>query len=316
MKNTFLSIVLPIYNEEENIASLYSSLKSALNKIVNSHEILFVDDGSTDSSLDKLKALRKKDTHVRIISFRRNFGQSAAINAGFFHSKGEVIVVMDADMQNDPKDISRLLKKMEEGYDVVSGWRFKRNDPLSKKIPSRLSNFLHRKLTGVEIHDSGCTLKAYSRESVADLELYGEMHRYIPALIFAKGFKIGELKVEHHERTRGKSKYGGGRLLRGFLDLLFIHFMTKYSSRPLHFFGYVGIVPILIGMVIGVYKSIDQLLLFLSGGEVVASPLLLLSVFLILTGILLIIFGFLAELIIRLNYRNAQGKNYTIREIL
>ena len=222
---------------------------------------------------------------------------------------------MDSDLQNDPEDIARLLKKMDEGYDVVSGWRYSRNDPLSKRTPSKISNWLHRKLTGLEIHDSGCTLKAYSKEAVQNLELYGEMHRYIPALVAAKGFKIGEIKVQHHERKHGKSKYGGGRLIRGALDLLFIHFMTKYSSRPLHFFGYLGIVPIVFGSLLGVYKAIDQLLLFLSGGEVVASPLLLLSVFLILTGILLIIFGFLAELIIRLHYRSAEGKNYSIKKI-
>jgi glycosyltransferase involved in cell wall biosynthesis len=316
MKIPVLSIVVPVYNEEENVSILYPKLKQPLRRLKKSHEILFVDDGSSDGSLAKLKAIRKKDGSVRILVLRRNFGQSAAINAGFFNARGSIIIVMDADLQNDPSDIGALLRKMEEGYDMVSGWRHKRHDPLGKTIPSKLSNWLHRKLTGLEIHDSGCTLKAYKREAVEGLELYGEMHRYIPALIAAKGFKIGEVKVQHHQRRHGKSKYGTGRLLRGFLDLLFIHFMTKYSSRPLHFFGYLGVIPIVLGIVIGVYKAIDQLLFFLAGGEVVASPLLLLAVFLILTGILLIIFGFLAELIIRLHYQQTEGKNYSIREIL
>ncbi|HIH48003.1 TPA: glycosyltransferase family 2 protein [Candidatus Woesearchaeota archaeon] len=316
MKIPELSIVLPIYNEEENILPLYGKLKKALARLKKSHEILFVDDGSTDKGLERLRELKRRDRTVRIIVFRKNFGQSAAMSAGFSQARGKIIIVMDADLQNDPDDISRLLNKMKEGYEVVSGWRHSRNDPASKRLPSRISNWLHRRLTGLDIHDSGCSLKAYNRESVKGLELYGEMHRYIPALIAAKGFRIGEVQVQHHERTHGKSKYGGGRLLRGFLDLLFIHFMTKYSSRPLHFFGYLGIIPILLGLLLGVYKTIDQLMLFLSGGDVVASPLLLLSVFLILMGVLLIIFGFLAELLIRMHYQSTEGKNYSIREIL
>lgn len=317
MKNALdLSLIVPVYNEEENIFPLYKNIKHALSKLGKKYEIIFVDDGSTDKSLERIKGLQKKDKNIRIIVLRKNFGQSAAISAGFSNARGGILVVMDADLQNDPNDIPKLLNKINEGFDVVSGWRYKREDPLSKKIPSRISNWMHRKLTGLYIHDSGCSLKAYKKESVKDLELYGEMHRYIPALIAAKGFKIGEVKVEHNLRKHGESKYGGGRILKGFLDLLYIHFLTKYSSRPLHFFGYLGLVPIIIGSIIGFFKTIQQAIQFFSGKEVVASPLVLFSIFLVIVGILFIIFGFLAELIIRMHYQNAENKNYSIKEII
>lgn len=314
MKKLDLSVVIPLYNEEENISPLYSRLKTSLSKLKKTYEIIFVDDGSSDRSLERLRATKKNDSHVRIISFRGNFGQSAAISAGFSNARGNILIVMDADLQNDPDDIQKLLGKLDEGYDVVSGWRYKRQDSPSKIIPSRISNWMHRKLTGIDIHDSGCSLKAYKKESVEGLELYGEMHRYIPALIAAKGFKIGEVRVEHHHRKYGESKYGNSRLIKGFLDLLYIHFLTKYSSRPLHFFGYLGLFPIVLGILIGVYKAVDQALEFLSGQQVLASPLLLLSVFLVIVGILFIIFGFLAELMIRAHFQ--KNKNYSIREML
>lgn len=311
-----LSIIIPVYNEEESLYPLYKKIKAMLSKSIKSYEIMFIDDGSSDKSLENLKSLQKKDKCIRIIVFRKNFGQSAAISAGFSNAKGNMLIVMDADLQNEPNDIPKLLKKMSEGYDVVSGWRYDREDPLSKKIPSRISNWMHKKLTGLDINDSGCSLKAYKREAVEDLELYGEMHRYIPALIAAKGFKIGEIKVEHHYRKYGKSKYGSSRILKGFLDLLYIHFLIKYSSRPLHFFGYIGLLPIALGAVIGIYKAINQAIEFFSGKDIVASPLLLFSVFLIIVGILFIIFGFLAELMIRMHSQNTKNKNYSIKETI
>ena len=317
MRSPELSIVLPVYNEEDNILPLYQKLTHALKGLKKTYEIIVVDDGSSDGSLEELKKLRKKDRTIRIIVFRKNFGQSAAINAGFSHAKGEVIIVMDADLQNDPDDIKNLLKKMKDRYDVVSGWRFQRDDSLSKRIPSRISNWLHRKLTGLDIHDSGCTLKAYSKGSVEGLELYGEMHRYIPALIAAKGFRIGEVKVEHHAREHGKSKYGGGRLLRGALDLLFIHFMTKYSSRPLHFFGILGILQIMLGFVIAAIKITDLYIKFDRTGQWEQfGPLLLLAFFLIVIGVLFVLFGFLAEIIIRIYFSEPKRTNYLIKEIL
>ena len=311
-----ISILIPLYNEEENIVLLYKRIKQALLGLKKAHEIIFIDDGSSDNGLLRLKEIQKKDGSVRIIVFRRNFGQSAAISAGFLNSRGKILIVMDADLQNDPSDIRRLLKKIGEGYDVVSGWRYAREDSIFKILSSKISNWMHRKMTGLKIHDSGCSLKAYTRDSVKDLELYGEMHRYIRALIAVKGFNIGEIKVEHHFRKHGKSKYGSSRLIRGFLDLMYIHFLTKYSSRPLHFFGYIGIVPIILGIVIGAAKSAQQAAQFFSGVQVVASPLLLFSVFLIIVGILFIIFGFLAEMIIRMQNQNVKGKNYSIKEII
>ena len=238
------------------------------------------------------------------------------MNAGFFYSKGNVVVVMDADLQNDPKDIQRLLDKLEEGYDVVSGWRFVRNDPFSKKIFSKISNWLHKGLTGVEIHDSGCSLKAYRRYSINDIKLFGEMHRFIPALLDAKGFKIGELKVNHRGRKYGKTKYGISRLIHGFLDLAYIKFSTKYSTRPLHFFGYMGIVPITIGMLIGVVKVIVLIKLFLNKEPIIVSPLLLFSVFLVLLGILFIMFGFLAEMNVRTNNHQSNKQDQYVEKIL
>lgn len=311
-----LSVIIPLYNEEDSVFPLYRGIKPVMSRLKKPHEIIFVDDGSTDKSVERIGSLQKGDKNIRTIILRKNFGQSAAISAGFSNAKGDILIVMDADLQNDPNDIPKLLGKMSQGYDVVSGWRYKRSDPLSKKIPSRISNWMHKKLTGLDIHDSGCSLKAYKKETVNDLELYGEMHRYIPALIAAKGFKIGEAKVEHHYRKYGKSKYGSSRLFKGFLDLLYIHFLTKYSSRPLHFFGYLGLFPIIIGVFIGFFKTVQQAAQFFSGKEVVASPLVLFSIFLIIIGILFIIFGFLAELIIRMHYQNTRNKNYSIKEII
>ena len=318
MKNRLdLSVIIPLYNEEENISPLYSKLKSSLSRLKKTYEIILVDDGSVDKSLERLKAIQKRDSHVRIISFRGNFGQSAAISAGFSSGNGNIFIVMDADLQNDPDDISKLLGKLEEGYDVVSGWRYKREDPASKIIPSKISNWMHRKLTGINIHDSGCSLKAYKKEAVEGLELYGEMHRYIPALIAAKGFKIGEVKVEHHYRKFGNTKYGFLRIYGGFLDLLYVYFITKYSDKPLHFFGKWGLVQIIAGLILGIWRGAD---LFVKRViykiDVQFGSLLLLAVFLLITGTLFIMFGFLAELMIRAHFQNSKNKNYSIKEII
>lgn len=312
-----LSIIIPLYNEEESLLPLYKKVKDVMPKLGKPCEIIFVDDGSTDKSLENLKGIQRKDNSVKIIVFRKNFGQSAAISAGFLNASGRIFIVMDADLQNDPEDIPGLLDKMSQGYDVVSGWRYEREDPFSKKISSKISNWMHRKLTGLEIHDSGCSLKAYKRESVENLELYGEMHRYIPALISAKGFKIGEIKVEHNYRKYGKSKYSSSRLIKGFLDLMYVHFLIRYSSRPLHFFGYLGTIPILLGIIIGLYKTVQLIILrlFLKV-DVFVSPLLLFAVFLIIVGIIFIIFGFLAELMIRMHYQNVKNKAYSIKDII
>lgn len=317
MANPYLSVVVPFYNEQENIAPLYNEVKRALSRLKKSYELIFVDDGSTDNSLERVKTLRRKDSRIRVIVLRGNFGQSAAINAGFSNSRGSIIVVMDADLQNDPDDIQKLLQKMQEGFDVVSGWRHERQDALSKIIPSRISNWMHRKLTGLGIHDSGCSLKAYKKEAVQGLELYGEMHRYIPALIATRGFKIGEVKVRHRQRKHGKSKYGISRLLKGFLDLMYIHFLTKYGSRPLHFFGLLGLFQITLGIAIGLIKVWDLYRKYAQTGQFAQfGPLLLFSGLLIVVGALFVIFGFLAELITRVYYSKSESKNYFIKEEL
>jgi len=311
-----LSIVVPLYNESENIPILYAEIKNVMRKLNKKYEVIFIDDGSTDRSYEELEKVYKTDKFVKIIKFRKNFGQSAAMNSGFFHSKGNVVIVMDADLQNDPKDVPKLLDKLNEGYDVVSGWRFMRSDPVSKKLFSKISNWLHKKLTGLEIHDSGCSLKAYTKESIKDMNLFGEMHRFIPALLDAKGFKIGEIKVSHRERKYGKTKYGMSRLIHGFLDLIYIKFSTKYSTRPLHFFGYLGIIPIILGLLIGTIKVIVDIILLLNNEPITVSPLLLFSVFLVIIGILFIMFGFLAEMDVRMVNHQAVKQEQYIEKML
>lgn len=306
-----MSVVIPVFNEGESIPHLAKSLKFVLDSPKTNYEIIFVDDGSTDNSFALLKSFHEDDEHIKIIKFRRNFGQTAALSAGFEYAKGEIIITMDADLQNDPEDIPLLLKKINEGYDVVSGWRADRKDPLTKKISSKFSNWLARKLTGIDIHDFGCTFKAYKRECIDDLELYGEVHRYIPALVAWKGFKVGETKVKHHPRKYGKTKYNIWRLLKGFLDLINIKFWTQYSTRPLHFFGILGIIQFLVGFLIGVYLTILKLFF---GHSLADRPLLLLSTLLIILGIQFVTFGFLSEILIRVYYE--KRKSYAIDRVM
>lgn len=311
------SIVIPVYNEELNIIPLYNILTEVMKKLEprGNYEIIFVDDGSSDGSFNKLKSLSRKDSHVKVVQLRRNFGQSAALNAGFDYADGEIIIVLDGDLQNDPRDIPKLLAKMDEGYDVVSGWRYPRKDPfLTKRLPSLISNWLARKLTGVNIHDFGCSLKSYRRETIKNLKLYGEMHRYIPAIVMMEGFKVGEVKVRHHPRKYGKTKYSGSRLIRGLLDLMYIKFRSKYGSRPLHFYGQIGILLVLLGVIIAFYKVVIELLILNMPLEV--GPLLLLSALLLITGIQIFMFGFLSEMQLRTYYERADVKPYRVREIL
>jgi glycosyltransferase involved in cell wall biosynthesis len=310
------SVVIPVYNEAENIMPLYNRLKRVLDALTPpNYEIVFVDDGSSDDTFPILDKLHREDKCVKVIRFRRNFGQTAALNAGFDFAKGDIIIVMDGDLQNDPEDIPKLLDKLNDGYDAVSGWRYKRKDPYwSKRLPSKISNWLARKLTGLTIHDSGCSLKAYRRYAIENLTLYGEMHRYIPAIIAMDGYKVGEVKVRHHARAHGKTKYGGGRLIRGLLDLMYIKFWSKYASRPLHFYGEIGILLMLIGLIIAFYKVGIELIVFREPLE--AGPLLLLSVLLIITGIQIFMFGFLSEMQIRAHYSRTGTKTYSVREVL
>ncbi len=304
-----ISIIVPVFNEEDNILPLYDEIKEAMKD--EPYEIIFVDDGSTDSTYEKIKKLHENDKRVKCIKFTRNFGKTAALMAGFEEAKGEYIVTMDGDLQNDPSDIPSIIKMLDE-YDAVNGWRYTRKDPfLSKKLPSKISNAISRWVTGLKLHDFNCGLKAYRKEVIKDLELFGEMHRYIPAVIAWKGYKVGEMKVKHRARKYGESKYGIIRLFRGFFDLLNFKFWSGYSTRPLHFFGGVGLATFGAGFVIDFYL----LMLKIFYGEVLSNrPLLILGVLLMVIGIQIFLTGFMAEIMIRSYYTSGDKKIYVIKE--
>jgi len=292
-KISIISLIIPVYNESENIEPLYNELIEVLNTTKKKFEIIFVDDGSTDDSKFKIFQICKKNPQVKLVELRSNFGQSTAISVGFANANGQVAITMDADLQNDPHDIPKMLEMIEDGYDVVSGWRKDRKDPIGKRLPSKISNWLARKLTGVMIHDNGCTLKAFHRDAYYNLVLYGENHRYISALIASEGYKIGEIVVNHRSRKHGTSKYGSGRMIRGFLDLVNLAFLTKYMVKPFQFYGKIGAAFIGSGVVIALYKIL-QLVMF--GQPLDVGPLLLFSVLLFLSGIQFVLFGFFAEM--------------------
>jgi glycosyltransferase involved in cell wall biosynthesis len=307
-----LSVVIPAYNEEENVPILYEKLKKVLDSLGEDYEIIFVDDGSTDGTYQRLKQLAEKDNRLKVIRFKRNYGQTAAMSAGFEHAKGDVIITLDADLQNDPEDIPILLEKLKEGYHVVSGWRKDRKDPfLSRRLPSMIANWLISKITGVHLHDYGCTLKAYRAEVVKDLELFGDMHRFLPALTKRRGAKITEVVVRHHPRMFGKSKYGIGRTVRVLLDIMLVKFLNEYINKPLYMFGGVGFLLLALGLFSLFYLIFIKLFFEEPIGR---RPLLTLSVLFILAGIQLISTGLLAELLIRIYYRTKNTKPYIIQE--
>lgn len=301
------SIVIPVYNEEEAVIPLHSEIKLVMDKIGHPYEVLFVDDGSTDRTYERLSAL----SPVKIIRFRKNFGQTAALDAGFKNARGEIFITMDGDGQNDPADIPRLLEKMAEGYDIVSGWRKDRKDNYSKRFISRGANLLRKFFVADHIKDSGCTLKSYRRECFDDLDLFGEIHRFIPAILAWKGFKIGELNVNHRQRTTGQTKYNWKRMLKGFVDMISVWFWRKYSSRPLHLFGGLGVLFGGSGFLLGLYLAIMRIFKLLSLQNSIWP---LVSVFLILTGIQFFISGLLGDIAIK-TYYNGKRSVYTIRDI-
>lgn len=324
-----LSIIIPVLNEEENLQTLYDRLTSSLARIKKSYELIFVDDGSTDRSFEILRCLAQIDLKVRAVRFRRNFGQTAAMSAGFDLARGEVIIPMDADLQNDPLDIERLLHKLDEGYDIVSGWRADRQDGfILRRLPSIFANHLIAKLTGVHLHDFGCTLKAYRREVIENINLYGELHRFIPVLAKLIGAEIAEIKVKHHPRIRGKSKYGLSRTIRVILDLITIKFLMSYSTRPIQIFGLMGLVSLLGGLGICTYLSIGKLFfptgiksgwlsyLFSETSLIERMPMLILGVLLLFLGIQFITMGLLGELMIRTYHESQKKPIYVIREIV
>ncbi|KPJ63438.1 MAG: glycosyl transferase [Planctomycetes bacterium DG_23] len=309
-----LSIVIPVFNERESLEELFQELKGVLNALGRSYEIIFVDDGSTDGSTEMLKGLAQEDRHTRAVLLRRNFGQSAAMSAGFDLAQGRIFITLDADLQNDPGDIPKLLAKMDEGYDVASGWRKQRRDPLfTRRIPSFFANMLISKITSVHLHDYGCTLKAYRREVLKDVRLYGEMHRFLPALASWLGVKVTEVEVNHRPRRFGESKYGLGRTHRVILDLINLKFLLSYSTRPIRIFGGIGMVSLLGGIVSGA----SVVWMKLSGGkDMTGNPLLLLTVLFILIGIQFITMGLLGEILIR-TYHESQGKPiYVVKELV
>lgn len=313
MPNIDLSIVIPIYNEEENIQRLHEHLDKVLLSLGRSYEIIFVDDGSADNSAARLRAVQQGDPHVRVIRLRRNFGQTAAFSAGFDHARGAVVITMDGDLQNDPADIPRLLEKIAEGHDIVSGWRVKRQDSfLTRRLPSRIANALISRMTGVPLHDYGCSLKAYRVEVVKGIRLYGEMHRFIPAIARWMGVTVAEVPVNHFPRQFGRSKYSLSRTVRVLLDLLVVVFLLNYSARPMQILGFSGLVSFGLGSLIGLYLTFEKVVYEAAIGN---RPLLLLSVLLIVLGVQSLSMGFLGEMLTRIYYESQHKPIYTVREI-
>jgi len=309
-----LSIVVPVYNECENLKPLYLAIYDSVAPLELEWELILVDDGSRDTSMKVLEELAKYDPlHVQVIELRRNFGQTAAIAAGIDYSEGDILVLMDADLQNDPADIPMMLDKIKAGYDVVSGWRRRRQDNLSRRLPSQIANSFISWATGVHLHDFGCTLKAYRREVITGFRLYGEMHRFIPAYANSVGAKMIEVEVSHHPRRFGKAKYGLERTLKVMLDLVTVKFLSSFANKPIYLFGGAGIILILISTLVLLYLFIRRIFFLVS---VMESPLFQMSTMIFIMGFQSIMMGLIAELLVR-TYHESQGKRtYTIRKVI
>jgi len=306
-----ITIVIPLYNEEQSLRELHEQIRDALGKTGRSYELLFVDDGSTDDSYKVLRELKRADhRHVRIIRFRRNYGKSAALSVGFEKASGEYIVTLDSDLQDDPSEIPMMLRKLSEGYDLISGWKKVRRDPLTKRVPSRFFNFVTGLMTGIRIHDFNCGLKVYRREVVKTVRIYGELHRYVPVLAHWEGFKIGEVVVRHRARRYGKTKFGITRFWRGFLDLLTVLFTTRYFRKPLHLFGFWGMTSAVTGTVVVGYLVVEW---FLGLTSLSNRPLFLGGVMMIIVGIQFVSIGLLGEMISKTKQTDDQ---YSIREFI
>ncbi len=307
-----VSVVIPLYNEEENVEILNERLSETMKALDSDYEIVYVDDGSTDGTLRLLEELQKKDDNIVVLSLRRNFGQTAAFAAGFDFARGDVVVTMDGDLQNDPTDIPRLLALIKD-YDLVSGWRRKRQDSFSRTFPSKMANWLISKVTGVRLHDYGCSLKAYRREVVKNLKLYGEMHRFIPAVASWYGVSIAEVETTHHPRLRGKSKYGISRTIKVLLDLVTVKFLQSFSTKPIQFFGPLGVFFGLAGLAVSFYLTVAKVF---KGIDIGGRPLLLLGALLIIVGIQFIGMGLLGEMIVRVYHESQKKPIYTLKKIL
>jgi glycosyltransferase involved in cell wall biosynthesis len=308
-----LSVVIPLYNEEENVQLLHDRLRKSLDPLGQEYEILFVDDGSTDRTLSLLEKIQANDKRVIVLSLRRNFGQTAAFAAGFDFARGDVVVTMDGDLQNDPSDIPKLIEMMKDN-DLVSGWRKKRKDPFfTRRLPSIIANWLISNVTGVKLHDYGCSLKAYRRDVIKNLKLYGEMHRFIPAVASWYGVRVAEVETVHHPRLHGKSKYGISRTIKVVLDLITVKFLQSFSTKPIQFFGPVGMLSGFLGFLILLYLSIDKLFF---GNPIGGRPLILLGALLIIVGIQLIGMGLLGEMLVRVYHESQRKPIYVMKKIL
>lgn len=299
--NQMVSVVIPLYNEEESLKELSSGLEKVFEFMKCNYEVIFIDDGSTDNSFAKIKDINRKNQKFHCIKLRRNYGKSAALAKGFKAAKGNIIITMDADLQDDPEEIPDLIKVLNSGFDLVSGWKKIRYDPFIKKHTSKFFNYFTSKLSGVKLHDFNCGLKAYKKDVVKSLNIYGEMHRYIPALAYLSGFKVTEKPVKHHARKYGVTKFGASRFINGFLDLLTVVFTNKYMKQPLHFFGILGMISSFFGFIISLYLII---LKFFEGKPLSDRPLFLVGIFLIIVGVQFMSLGLIAEMITKTNYKD------------
>jgi len=302
-----ISIVVPLYNEEESIFPLTNEIIKVVHEMGINYEVILVDDGSTDNSLAEIKKVIQRDRRFKFFSFRKNYGKSAALQMGFRNVTGDVVITMDADLQDDPNEIPNLVKKMEEGYDLVSGWKRKRYDPFIKKISSRFFNFVTRVLSGIKIHDFNCGLKAYKKEVTQNIKVYGELHRYMPVLAGWEGFKITEVVVKHHPRRYGKTKFGISRFFKGFIDLITVMFTTRYIKRPMHLFGFLGAISFFVGIIVNGYLSY----LWITGGYLSNRPMLFLGILLIIVGVQFFSTGLLGEMMVN-NFLS--DKEYEIKD--
>lgn len=299
--NQTISVIIPLLNEEESLNELSLSLEKVFAQMKCNYEVIFVDDGSTDKSFSKIREISRRNNKIHCIKLRRNYGKSAALSKGFKAAKGSIIITMDADLQDDPSEIPEMVKILNSGFDLVSGWKKVRYDPFIKKHTSKLFNFVTSKLSGIKLHDFNCGLKAYKREVIKSLRIYGEMHRYIPALAFMSGFKVTEKPVKHHARKYGVTKFGASRFVNGFLDLLTVVFTNKYIKRPLHFFGSLGIITSLMGFAVTLYLTLLKLL---ENKPLSDRPLFLVGIFLIIVGVQFLSLGLIAEMITKSNIKD------------
>lgn len=302
-----ISIIIPLYNEEESVTPLSHDIRKAISRLNTDYEVIFIDDGSTDLSLQKLKEITKTDKRFRYFSFRKNYGKSAALQVGFKAATGDVVVTMDADLQDDPQEIQNLIKKLEDGFDLCSGWKKKRQDPFVKKISSKFFNFVTRVISGIKIHDFNCGLKAYKKEVVENVKVYGELHRYIPVLAKWQGYTVTEVPVMHHPRRYGKTKFGISRFFKGFIDLITVIFVTRYIKRPMHFFGFLGAIAFFVGIIILGYLT----LLWIQGHPLSNRPMIFLGMLLIIVGVQLFAVGLLGEVIV---HNAMDDREYVIKD--